>query len=167
MNYLKISIGIFLALAASRLIPHPPNFTNLIALSFYVPAFFGVRYIPAVILAFMFTDAIIGFHDTMIYTFLSVALVGIISKYFLQNFKLRFLGLFIGSIIFYLLTNLGVWLTGYYGHTVSGLILCYYLALPFFYGTILSSILYGILIESLLKLGNRGFLINLKLKNIN
>ena len=41
MNYLKISIGIFLALAASRFIPHPPNFTSLLALSFYVPAFIG------------------------------------------------------------------------------------------------------------------------------
>ena len=41
MNYLKVSIGIFFALAASRFIPHPPNFTSLIALSFYVPALLG------------------------------------------------------------------------------------------------------------------------------
>ena len=38
MNYLKISLGILLALAASRFVPHPPNFTSLMALSFYVPA---------------------------------------------------------------------------------------------------------------------------------
>ena len=36
----KILLGIFLILASSRLIPHPPNFTSLIALSFYVPLFF-------------------------------------------------------------------------------------------------------------------------------
>ena len=53
MNYLKITFGIFLALAASRFIPHPPNFTSLIALSFYIPAIFGVRYIPFVLSAVM------------------------------------------------------------------------------------------------------------------
>ena len=40
MTYIKFALGIFVALAASRFIPHPPNFTNLIALSFYVPAIF-------------------------------------------------------------------------------------------------------------------------------
>ena len=49
MNYLKISLGIFTALAASRFIPHPPNFTSLIALSFYIPALLGTRFIPALI----------------------------------------------------------------------------------------------------------------------
>ena len=34
-----IFIGIFTSLAASRFIPHPPNFTSLLALSFYVPVF--------------------------------------------------------------------------------------------------------------------------------
>ena len=45
-NYLKITFGILLALGASRFIPHPPNFTSLIALSFYVPAILGKKYIP-------------------------------------------------------------------------------------------------------------------------
>ena len=62
MNYLKISVGIFLALAASRFIPHPPNFTSLMALSFYVPAILGIRYLPALILSFLITDLFIGFH---------------------------------------------------------------------------------------------------------
>ena len=53
MNYLKVSIGIFLVLAASRFIPHPPNFTSLLALSFYVPALLGIRYLPALISSFI------------------------------------------------------------------------------------------------------------------
>ena len=36
---LQIFTAIFLSLAASRFIPHPENFTSLLALSFYVPAF--------------------------------------------------------------------------------------------------------------------------------
>ena len=37
MNYLKISIGIFLALAASRFVPHPPNFTPMLAFAVMAP----------------------------------------------------------------------------------------------------------------------------------
>ena len=65
MNYLKFSIGIFLILASSRLIPHPPNFTSLVALSFYVPALLGRKFIPSLIFSFLLTDLIIGFHNTL------------------------------------------------------------------------------------------------------
>ena len=53
MHYLKTTIAIFMIIAASRLVPHPPNFTSLLALSFYVPAMLGVRFIPALILSFI------------------------------------------------------------------------------------------------------------------
>ena len=85
MKYLKISIGIFLALSASRFIPHPPNFTSLIALSFYVPALLGVRFIPALILSFAITDLIIGFHSTTLFTWGSVVFIGLISNNFIKN----------------------------------------------------------------------------------
>ena len=51
-----ISFGIFLILAASRFIPHPPNFTSLIALSFYVPAIMGRKFIIPLIFSFFITD---------------------------------------------------------------------------------------------------------------
>ena len=53
MSILKFAIGIFFILAASRLIPHPPNFTSLIALSFYVPLIFGTIYIPIVLISYV------------------------------------------------------------------------------------------------------------------
>ena len=68
MQYLKISAGILLAISASRLIPHPPNFTSLIAISFYIPAIFGRKYIAAVMLSFVLTDFIIGFHSITFFT---------------------------------------------------------------------------------------------------
>ena len=82
MNYLKITFGVLIVLSASRLIPHPPNFTSLLALSFYIPAVFGVKFIPVVILALLFTDVIIGFHSTMFFTAGSVIIIGMISKFF-------------------------------------------------------------------------------------
>ena len=53
MNYMKVSLGIFVALAASRFIPHPPNFTSLLALSFYVPALLGAKFLPVLLLSFI------------------------------------------------------------------------------------------------------------------
>ena len=52
MKQISICIGIFIALSLSRFIPHPPNFTSLLALSFYVPVIFGLRYLPALLISF-------------------------------------------------------------------------------------------------------------------
>ena len=62
MRHVSICLGIFLALAISRFVPHPPNFTSLLALSFYVPALLGRKYIPVVIVSFAITDLVIGYH---------------------------------------------------------------------------------------------------------
>ena len=84
-NYFKVALGIFLALAACRFIPHPPNFTSLLALSFYVPALLGLRFIPVLIISFVITDYFIGFHSVTIFTWGSVFIIGLISKYFVGN----------------------------------------------------------------------------------
>ena len=67
MSYIKVTFGILIMLSASRFVPHPPNFTSLLALSFYVPVLFGRKFIPVVILSFLLTDLIIGFHNTVFY----------------------------------------------------------------------------------------------------
>ena len=100
MRYLNISIGIFIALAVSRFVPHPPNFTSLLALSFYVPAIFGIRFIPALIISFAITDYFIGFHNLSLFTWGSVLIIGLISKYFLQNILKRIVGALFGCVIF-------------------------------------------------------------------
>ena len=100
MSYLKIAFGVLIVLSASRFIPHPPNFTSLLALSFYIPAVFGKRYIPVVVLALLFTDLFIGFHSTIIFTSGSVILIGLISNYFNRSIILRIFGALTGAVIF-------------------------------------------------------------------
>lgn len=148
MQYLKISIGIFLALAASRFIPHPPNFTSLLALSFYVPALLGSRYIPALIVCFMITDFFIGFHSVTLFTWGSVFVIGILSKFFLSSMITRISGALLGACLFFIITNFGVWSLGTYGYTASGLILCYTLAIPFFSYSVISTIIFSSIIEA-------------------
>ena len=152
MTYIKASIGIFIALAASRFIPHPPNFTSLIALSFYVPVILGTRYIPALLLCFFVTDMVIGFHSLTFFTWGSVLVIGLISNCFKSSLIKRISGSLIGALIFFVITNFGVWVLGSYGYTLSGLINCYILAIPFFTYSIISTLLFSSIIEMVCKL---------------
>ena len=154
MQYLKISIGIFLALAASRFIPHPPNFTSLLALSFYVPALLGIRYLPALVISFFITDLLIGYHSVTLFTWGSVILIGLSSRFFLSSLTTRVSGSLLGACIFFLITNFGVWSIGSYGYTIEGFILCYTLALPFFAYSIVSTLAFSVIIETVYKFTN-------------
>ena len=142
-----IFLGIFVSLAASRFIPHPPNFTSLMALSFYVPALLGIRYLPALILSFLITDLFIGFHGVTFFTWGSVILIGLSAKFFLKSKLSRIMGAITGAVIFFVITNFGVWSLGTYGYTVEGLMACYTLALPFFGNTLVSTIIFSAIIE--------------------
>ena len=152
MRNVSICLGIFLALAISRFVPHPPNFTSLLALSFYVPALLGRKYIPVVIVSFAITDFIIGYHTGTHWTWGSVFLIGLISHLFANTLKLRVTGALVGACIFFTVTNFGVWVSGMYGHTLDGFIKCYTLALPFFTYSLISTLIFSFLIEVFYKL---------------
>ena len=154
MNYLKISLGIFIALAVSRFVPHPPNFTSLIALSFYVPAMLGIRFIPMVMISFVLTDLIIGLHSTTFFTWGSVLVIGFLSNYFSKNMLKRISGALLGAVLFYIISNFGVWLNGFYGYNLEGIIKCYILAIPFFGHTLISTVLFSLVIETAFKYRN-------------
>ena len=138
-----------MALAASRFIPHPPNFTSLLALSFYVPALLGVRYIPALLLCFIITDFIIGVHSVTFFTWGSVVLIGLLSKFFTFNLLNRIFGSLLGACLFFLITNFGVWSLGSYGYSLNGFFACYFLALPFFAYSLISTLIFSSIIEGL------------------
>jgi|TARA_B110000037_G_scaffold223184_1_gene303445 hypothetical protein len=161
MNYLKISLGIFVVLAASRFIPHPPNFTSLLALSFYVPAILGIRYLPVLIVSFIITDLVIGFHGVTLFTWGSVFLIGLMSRFFISKIEKRIFGALFGACIFFIITNFGVWSLGSYGYTSQGFITCYTLALPFFSYSLISTFIFSVVIETIYKFKNY------KIKSIN
>ena len=99
---LLIFVGIFASLAASRFIPHPPNFTSLIALSFYVPVLLGLRFLPFLIISFAITDLVIGYHSGTHWTWGSILLIGILSQYFTKSLSWRLGGALLGAILFFL-----------------------------------------------------------------
>ena len=157
MKFIKILLGILVVLSASRFIPHPPNFTSLLALSFYIPAVLGTRYIPAVIISLLFTDLIIGIHSTMIFTYGSVIIIGLISEYFNKSILLRISGALTGGVVFFALTNFGVWLGGSYGYSLVGIINCFILAIPFFTYSVISTLIFSIVIETIYRIYQKSF----------
>ena len=147
LNKFYLFIGCLGLILLYRLIPHPPNFTPVIAMALYLPIFFGLWCIPFLLLAFAITDYFIGFHSLLIWTWGSLALVGLISKYG-KNILSRLFATFLGAIVFFIISNFGVWYSGgLYDHILEGLINCYVMALPFFTNTLLSTIIFALLIE--------------------
>ena len=136
------------AAALSRLAPHPPNFTPVAAMALFA----GATIEPAALafgvplLAMLASDAVLGFHDQMPGVYLSFALTVLLGRRFRRPARGRRLVLAApaASLLFFVLTNLGVWAAGgLYPRTAAGLLECYVLALPFFGSTILGDALYA------------------------
>ena len=135
---------IFFFLTVSRLIPHEPNFTPILSISILGYLFSKILLLKVLIVlgSMFFSDLIIGVHDFIIYVYFSLVLLIVIS-----NSKNSIYMIFLGPLIFFIVTNFGVWLSStYYTKNIEGLIECFYMAIPFFKNTILSTFFYCILI---------------------
>ena len=135
-----------------QIYPTSPKLTSLLALSFYVPALLGIRYLPALLIGFVITDLVIGFHGVTLFTWGSVILIGLGSKFYTKNISNRIFGSLLGTCLFFTITNFGVWSLGSYGYTFSGFIICYTLAIPFFVYSLISTLFFSTIIEAFYKL---------------
>lgn len=136
-------IGIAVVL---RLIPHPANFAPIGAMALFGGTYLNKKYALAVPLFAMFvSDLFLGFHNTMGFVYGSFLLTGIIGMWLRNHKNVRnVIGVsLVSSILFFLITNFGVWLVGnIYPKTIVGLIECYVAAIPFFRNTILGDFVY-------------------------
>ena len=90
------------------------------------------------------SDIFLGFHKTIPFVYLSFIIIALIGGLIKTNkWQSLLKASLVSSILFFLITNFGVWATsGMYAHTWAGLIRCYELALPFFRNTLMSDIVY-------------------------
>ena len=152
-------ISLILILSFSRLIPHPWNFSPILAAGIFSGFYFRKFFLGSiiVILSMFIGDVFLGFHDTMLFTYISmlvaVALGLLISKF--NFFQIIITGL-TSSICFFIITNFGSWLTlEMYEKNLSGLFQSYVLAIPFFHNTILSTLLYLVVLKLLFEIAPR------------
>ena len=146
-NYYAI-IGIIILLATARLLPHPPNFTPILGMAVFSGAIISRRLIAYLIplAAMLLSDLYLGLHSSIPIIYFSLAVCVLIGTFIEPRVSIlnSFLGISLGVLVFFLITNFMVWYgSGMYEYSISGLMTCYFMGLPFVQNTFISSILYG------------------------
>ncbi len=162
ISLLVIGIG-------SRLIPHYPNFTAIGAISLFGAAFGGRRSIAIILpyLAMLLSDMILNnvvyaraFPDDYkhfiflyrgaLWSYAAFGLIVILGYALFRhgvNLGKVVFGALASSLIFFLLSNFGVWAsTGAYPVNFSGLMTCYAAGLPFLVNQVLGDLFYSLIL---------------------
>ena len=165
LKHFILPVGLILVLSFSRLIPHPSNFTPILAVGVFAGFYFRnfILSLFIVISAMFISDLVIGLHSTMIFTYSSLILavaIGLLIKKF--NFKAILLSGLSSSVIFFVVTNFGSWLTiEIYEKNFSGLLHSYFMGIPFFHNTLISTLIYLVVFKLLLEFSTKKKLINI------
>jgi hypothetical protein len=143
-------VTMIMAAAASRLIPHPPNFTPIAAIALFGGAQFANKRAAFLVpLAGMFlSDLVFGFYAITPVVYGSFALTVCLGFWVRQNRSGQRIALAVvaSAILFFVLTNFGVWAMGnLYPKTTAGLVDCYVAAIPFFRNMLLGNAFYSAL----------------------
>ena len=129
-----------------RLIPHTANFTPVIALALFGGAYLKKRHaILLPLLLMVLSDAVIGFHGIVLFTWGSVILIALLGRSLNERRvpQAVLVRSVLSAVIFFVVTNFGSWLV-MYPLTLEGFVRCYSLAVPFFRGTLLSTLFYSV-----------------------
>lgn len=159
-NAFLIITGFILFAALTRLLPHAYNFTPLGAIALFGAAYFSQKrwafIVPIVALwlsdLFLnnmvyaeYYDGFALFTSGFLYIYGAFALITILGIKLFDKVTLpRVIGGALGgSLIFFIVSNFGVWITSpMYPLTAEGLLMCYTAAIPFFHYTIAGNVVY-------------------------
>ena len=162
-----VFFGIILAL--TRIIPHPFNFTPILASAIMAPLLIKDRWfgIAIPIVAMFISDIIIGFYYWQFVVYFTILTIALVSPMHKNYTRLGIMSVG-GSMWFFIVTNFAVWVIYpyepgnmySYPKTFEGLVSCYTLAIPFFKNTLVSTCLFtGILtiLMTYLDIANKKF----------
>lgn len=142
LNSEKLAIILVLVGAGSRLLHLPPNIAAVTGVTIF--AGFAIRNVwiaMAVPLAAMaLADIVLGFYPDLLFTYAGMAAGVFLARGLLHPLTpVRLIGTtFLASVVFFILSNLGVFVSGYYGYTLEGLIACYVAAIPFWQNSLIA-----------------------------
>ena len=143
---LAIAAALILFVILSRTVPHPANFAPVAAVALFAGTILPRRWaLITPVIAMVLSDFVIGLHPLVLFTWGSFAFIAFACSKWLTNATVTRVGLSsIGaSVLFYLVTNFGVWMQGLmYPMNFGGLVHCYVNALPFFRGTLTGDLFY-------------------------
>lgn len=130
----------------TRLLPHLPNMTSVGAMALFLSADYSwKKSLLITLVTMLISDMVLGFHAVMWATYGSFLITVWLGTILQQKKRMHWIfgiTLFC-SLQFFILTNFAVWMSGVlYPKTLSGLLDCYVLALPFFRNTLLGDMVY-------------------------
>ncbi len=163
---IRFGVAVLLVLfaALSRLIPHLPNFTPIGAMALFGAAYFSNRIVALAIplislwisdlllnnlVYSIYFDGFVWFHSGFYWSYGSIILIGILGHFILKKVRLKnvLLASLSASMLFFIVSNFGVWMTGFlYAKDFAGLITCYVAGIPFFGNTIMGDLFYSALL---------------------
>lgn len=174
LRFSVITLLILLA-ALSRLIPHPANFAPIGGMALFGAAYYSRRawafVIPVIsmwisdlvlnnVVYGAYFDGFVWFYRGAWFTygaFILIVLLGIFTlrKIKVPNLLFSALG---ASVIFFLVSNFGVWFSGtMYPKDFGGLIACYTAGIPFFKNTVMGDLFYTAFLFGAFELSARRF----------
>ena len=157
-RFLTLTV-IILAAGGMRLLPHPPNVTPIAAIALFGGALLEKRVLALIVplMAMVISDLLLAatlygsaaFNMVTPFVYggfcMTVGLGRVLRR---RRTPLRIVSAALaGSVLFFLLTNFGVWLRGaLYPANWEGLVTCYIAAVPFFRNTILGDAFYTLVL---------------------
>jgi len=133
------------------LLPHWPNVSPVAAMALFGGACFADKKMAFIVpfVALFLSDLILGLHNSMIFVYAGFAITVVIG-FMLKN-RLTYtntaFAVVASSVLFFLLTNFGAWLTSaLYAKSVTGLMQAYAAGIPFFQNSLLGNLFYAAVI---------------------
>jgi len=129
-----------------RFIPHTANFSPVLAIALFGGVYLNKKYALLMPLILMIiSDMLLGTHNTMFFTWISVLAISSLGIFIREKKNTSNIALssFASAVLFYIITNLGVWLMGWYPMTLNGLTTCFTMAIPFFRTSLISTLVFS------------------------
>jgi len=156
-----ISLAVISRVAAPPLLGHPANFSPIDAIALFSGAYFSRRWFAFLVplLSVWVSDWFINLmytgHFALFYsgfywqygTYVLLVLLGSLLYNKVKTTRVATTSLS-ASTLFFLISNFGVWASGYYPQSAAGLMTCYIAGIPFFGQTLISDLVYSAVLFS-------------------
>lgn len=171
---LLLIVGLVMLVAALRLIPHPYNFTPVVAICLFSMAVVKQKQLKFIIpaIAILYSDVLLeisngyGFHSGTTVVYLSFAAILLGAYFFLQKVSTTkiIVSSLLASFAFFLITNFALFYPfspvnnpslGQYTHDFTGIMSSYTAGLPFFRNMLIGDLFYTGVLFGLYALAQR------------
>jgi hypothetical protein len=147
----RLGIALVILGACVRLVPHPWNFTPMMAIGLFAGTHARKTStgVLAILLALVLSDAVLGFYPGFWYVYAAALIPVLLGTLIRDRSGARVIAVaaLASSLSFFLITNFMVWATGQmYAHTIGGLSACYVAGIPFYRNQVLGDAFYTLAI---------------------